>query len=267
MSTAGSVFSCAGGPQLMGIVPSNCGSCDSADAPQYKLYCHAGSKLYCRNCLTKTWYASNDEMFRCPHLPCHKVCGFQPLRPLCQTLHLDRSFYEIECIEDIRNQPEVMNNLIGFTRDEAIITLQQIYGMFEDQIMDPVALGGVPGHITADARDSFAANVSLNPFYKSLLNELTSVPKMMTTPLELEEDLGVALTRLLYVYARRHHETESAMWGVSLADQEAVVEAAVAKHSFFRDLKDNWTDIIHNWVELLTWCYLKRTAAPEEGSS
>ncbi|KAF2848476.1 hypothetical protein T440DRAFT_536260 [Plenodomus tracheiphilus IPT5] len=244
----------------MGVMPSNCGSCDSSDGPQYQLSCHDSNFLYCRNCLTKTWFTAKDELVRCPHLRCREVCGFMPLHPLGQTLHLDNNFHDAECIEKIRNQPEVMNNLLGFTRDEAVATLQHVYSMFEDQIMDPIALGGIPGYITQSARDSFDANASSNPFYKKLLKELVSVPKMTTTPLELEEDLNVVLTHLLYTYTMRQFYSELAVWSIPLTDEQAIVEAACANYSAVQELKKNWTDIVRKWVDLLAWRHLERFA-------
>lgn len=188
------------------------------------------------------------------------------LSPFAQALHLNTRSYDIECVGKVRNQSEVMNNLIGFTRDEAMAALQHVYSIFEDQILDPVAFGGAPGYITAGAQDSFGANVSLNPFYNNLLKELTSIPKMMTTPLELEEDLNIVLTRLLHSHTMRYYEAVLAMSGVDMTDEEAIVEAAIAKYSQVRDIKDNWTDIIQKWVELLTWRHLERLA-PTKGSA
>ncbi|KAH9860942.1 hypothetical protein IAQ61_010678 [Plenodomus lingam] len=241
----------------------NCGSCGSSGAPQYKLSCHKTKDLFCSNCLRKTCFAAQDELVRCPSSCCR---GFMTLSPFAQALHLNTRSYDIECVGKVRNQSEVMNNLIGFTRDEAMAALQHVYSIFEDQILDPVAFGGAPGYITAGAQDSFGANVSLNPFYNNLLKELTSIPKMMTTPLELEEDLNIVLTRLLHSHTMRYYEAVLAMSGVDMTDEEAIVEAAIAKYSQVRDIKDNWTDIIQKWVELLTWRHLERLA-PTKGSA
>ncbi|KAI8932445.1 hypothetical protein NX059_010631 [Plenodomus lindquistii] len=267
MSSPGSTCSSDSDPQLMGVMPFNCGSCDSSDAPQYELACHDSEELYCRNCLTRTWHGTDDELVRCPHLRCREVCGFMPLHPLGQTLHLDNHFYDIERIDKIRNQPEVMNNLIGFTRDEAAITLQHVYSMFEDQIMDPISLGGIPGYITAGAVGSFDANVSFNPFYMNLLNEMSTVPKMIATPLELEEDLNVMLMRLLYSNAIQLYQSALAMRGIALDDEKAVVDAAIDNYNPVRELKDNWTEIIRKWIDLLTWRHLERLAPPEGGAA
>jgi hypothetical protein len=64
--------------------------------------------------------------------------------------------------------------------------------------MDPVALGGVPGHITAGSVQSLQASFDCNPFVCGFLAEMKTGSKLMTTPYELEEDLNALLSRLLF---------------------------------------------------------------------
>lgn len=73
-----------------------------------------------------------------------------------------------------------MNNLIAFTREEAEITLQHIYNLFEDQILDPVALGGVSGRITEGAERTLQASFDFNPFFTGLMEEMKMAPKFLT---------------------------------------------------------------------------------------
>jgi hypothetical protein len=60
--------------------------------------------------------------------------------------------------------------------------------MVENQLMDPVALGGVPGYVTAGAHNSLRAGCDLNPFVCGFLAEMKAASKQMTTPYELDED-------------------------------------------------------------------------------
>lgn len=248
--------SSAGDPLLIGILGYNCASCNSTTVPQYELSCHESDDHHCRDCLTKTWFAASDEVVRCPHPTCGQVCGFIPLNSLAEILHLSNHFYDIERIDRIREQPEVMNNLIAFTREEAEDILQHVYGLFEDQVLDPVALGGIPGHITERAPNSLHANFYFNPFYNGLLAEMNAAPKHMTTPLELEEDLGRVLSHLLYTYAKCNYGNELGMWGVDMEHEEAVLDAALENHKPIKDLKGYWEEIIQKWVDLLTWRHL-----------
>ncbi|KAF1846200.1 uncharacterized protein K460DRAFT_286750 [Cucurbitaria berberidis CBS 394.84] len=259
--------STTGEPLLIGVIGFNCASCNSTTVPQYELSCHESDDLHCRDCLTKKWYTSNDEIVRCPHRACGQICGFMPLRPLSEVLHLDNRFYDTERIDRIRQQPEVMNNLIAFTREEAEVALQQVYSFFEDQILDPVALGGVPGHVTEGAQNSLLANFSFNPFFTGLLEELKAAPKLMTTPLELEEDLNQLLSRLLYTYATQYHGDELARQGVDLEHEEAVLGVALQNYKPIKDIKEVWAEMIKRWVDLLAWRHLERLSSPEGGAA
>lgn len=158
-----------------------------------------------------------------------------------------------------------MNNSIGFTRDEASVTLQHVYSMFEDQILDPVPLGGIPSHITQNADSTFNASILSNPFYRNLLKKLAAPSKTMTTPSDLEEGLNVLLTRSLYTYTITHLQPDFAAWGIAPDNEVAVLDVALVKYSLVREIKENWTEIIQKWVGLLTWRHLQRLSAPAGG--
>lgn len=189
------------------------------------------------------------------------------LNPLAKGLHLSHNFYDIERVDVIRKQHEVMNNLIGFTSEEAEATLQHVYSLFEDQVLDPVALGGVPGHITQYAQNSLQTNCGFNPFYTRLLYELTATVKIMMTPKELEEDLETVLAEQLYVYACQYHGNELIRWDIDLSHQDAVLISALANYKSMTDIKEYWEEIIQKLVELLAWRHLERLAPPEGGAA
>jgi hypothetical protein len=109
-------------PQLMEVTGDNCASCGSLSVPLYDLSCHESDEFHCRDCLTKSFYSDADEVVRCPHPTCRQPAGFQPLDLREYGLHLNNDFYDEQRIDKIREQPEVMNNLIAFTRDEAEVT-------------------------------------------------------------------------------------------------------------------------------------------------
>jgi hypothetical protein len=185
-------------PQLMGVTGDNCASCGSLSVPLYDLHCHQSDEFHCHDCLTKSFYADSDEVVRCPHPTCRQPAGFQPLDLLEYGLHLNNDFYDEQRIDKIRKQPEVMNNLIAFTKEEAEVTLQHIYGFVKDQLMDPVVLGGVPGHITAYSKNSLQAGFDVNIFVGGFLAEMKAAPKQMTAPYELDEDLSALLNKVLH---------------------------------------------------------------------
>lgn len=250
-------------PQLMGILPFNCATCNASTIPLYELSCHDSDDFHCRDCLTKKWYYATDEIVRCPHSHCGRDCGFMLLAPFGQSLHLSHNFFDIERVDKIRQQPEIMNNLIGFTNEEAGVVLQHVYSLFEDQILDPSALGGMSGDVTQYAENSLQSNLNSNPFFAALISEVKAAPKMMTTPLELEEDLNNVLTRQIYRYAIEHYGSELARWGIDLTHQNTVLEAALANHKPIKDLNDCWHEIIQKFVDLLAWRHLERVAPPE----
>jgi hypothetical protein len=252
-------------PQLMGVTGDDCASCKSTSVPLYALSCHESDDFHCRDCLTKEFYGAFDEVVRCPHPPCGKPCGFKSLAPLAQSLHLDNDFYDSERIDQIRQQPEVMNSLIAFTADEAEIVLHHVHGLFEDQIINPVVLGGIPGYITADVQNSLEAGFALNPFVCGFLSEMKATRKMMTTPHELDEDLSSLLSNILLQYAQVYYGNDMARLGIDMKDSKAVLAAAMENYKPINEIKDNWEGIIQKWVELLAWRHLERLASPEGG--
>ena len=256
-------------PQLMGVTGDCCASCRSTTIPLYALHCHESGDFYCRDCLTKEFYSAgpNDQTIRCPHPTCRRSIGFKSLTPLGQHLHLNNDFYDRECIDDIRQRSEVMNNLVAFTGEEAEVILHHVYSMFEDQLMDPVALGGVPGHITAGSVQSLQASFDCNPFVCGFLAEMKTGSKLMTTPYELEEDLNALLSRSLFQYAQWSYGNELSRYGVDLNNEEAVLGVALENYKPINELKDNWELIIKKWVELLAWRHLERLASPEGGAA
>lgn len=250
-------------PQLMGITGDNCASCKSTTVPLHDLSCHESDDFHCRDCLTKTFHAVNDQIVRCPHSACRRSVGFEQPTSLAQDFHLDNDFYDQERIDKIREQPEVMNNLIAFTGEETEVILHHVYTMFEDQLMDPVALGGVAGHITARAKYSLQASFACNPFVCGFLAQMKAAPKLMTTPYELDEDLSALLFRLLHEYAQLNYGNELTRHGVDLEHQGAVLAAALDNYRPFNEIKGNWELIVKKWVELLAWRHLERLALPK----
>ncbi|KAI4673092.1 uncharacterized protein J4E78_001598 [Alternaria triticimaculans] len=254
-------------PQLMGITGDNCASCQSTTVPLYDLPCHESDDFHCRDCLTKTFHAVNDQFVRCPHPSCRRIVGFEQPIPLARDLRLDNEFYDQERIDKIREQPEVMNNLIAFVGEEAEVILQHVYTMFEDQLLNPVALGGVAGHYTAGVANSLVASFACNPFVCGLLAQIKDTFKLMTTPYELEEDLNTLLDRLLHEYAQLNYGNELTRHGIDLEHEGAVLAAALNNYKPFNELKENWELIIKKWVELLAWRHLERLAPPEGGAA
>jgi hypothetical protein len=254
-------------PQLMGVTGDDCASCQSTTIPLYDLSCHTSDEFHCRDCLTKPFYESKDDVVRCPHPTCGKPCGFLPLGPLARDLRLDNDFYDTQRIEKIRQQPEVMNNLIAFTANDAETVLHHVYSLFEDQILDPVAFGGVPGYMTADVRNSLEASFASNPFVCGFLSEMKEAPKQMTTPYELDEDLSTLLSKLLLQYARVSYNNDLIRLGINMNDDEAVLAAALENYKPIHVIKENWEGIIQKWVELLAWRHLERLAPPEGGAA
>jgi hypothetical protein len=254
-------------PQLMGVTGDNCASCGSLSVPLYDLSCHESDEFPCRDCLTKSFYSDADEVVRCPHPTCRQPAGFQPPDLLEYGLHLNNEFYDEQRIDKIREQPEVMNNLIAFTRDEAEVTLQHIYGLVEDQLLDPAVLGGAPGHITTGAQNSLQAGFDFNIFVGGFLAEMKAAPKQMTTPDEFDEDLSALLNKLLHQYIQIYHGDELITRGVDIADEETVLRAALETYLSINEIKENWQLIIKKWVELLAWRHLERLAPPEGGAA
>jgi hypothetical protein len=251
----------AGGPVLLGITKDTCGTCSSTNVPLYDLSCHNTDDFYCRDCLTKMWNAADDEVTRCP--ACHNDCGFMPLQDIQDFAGISHDFLEFEAFDKIREQPEVMNNLIAFTADEAVMFLQVTYDYYADQLLDPTELGGMPSHISDSAQKSFAANA----YYRALYNDVITVSKMMTTPFDLEEDLLETLRLATIVDTLHKYGNQLDASGVDLDDNDAVLWQATHTFEDINTIRENWAGIIKMWVDLLAWRHLERTASVEGGAA
>ena len=253
-----------GDPVLLGLTGDACATCKSTDVPLYDLSCHDSDDFHCRDCLTKTWYNANDEVIRCP--ACGNDCDFMPLKTV-EDFRISRNFHDVEAIDKIRTQPEIMNNLIGFTARESIVFLQHVYSLVEDQILNPVELGGLPSNLTQNVENSAGESFARNPFYCGLIVEVTAVPKMMTAPLQLEEDLLKLLDGLILNYMKLKHGDQLAASGIDLNNDEFVLHLATTSDQYVKDVRDNWITIIKMWVELLAWRHIERTAPAEGGAA
>lgn len=210
-------------PILLGLIEGACAICCTNTVELYNLACHPNYDLYCRDCLTKKWFEASDEVIRCPD--CGDDCEFAPLAPI-DDLRVDRDV--IEVLDEIREEPEIMNSLIGFTDREAAFTLDIAYDMAADQVLHVADLDGL--------------YEAPHNFYYAFLTELTTTKKFMTTPLELEEDLLTLLDDLATTYALGE-------FGYEDLDSNAKV------------LHANWAEIVKKWVALLTYRHLKRTGS------
>jgi hypothetical protein len=141
-----------------------------------------------------------------------------PLQDIQDFAGISRECIELEAFDKIREQPEVMTNLITFTADEAAIFLQVTYDYYADQLLDPTELGGMASYISDSAQKSFAAN----PYYRALYNEVTTVSKMMTTPFDLEEDLLQTLRMATIGNALHKYGNQLDASGVDVEDNDAI---------------------------------------------
>ncbi|USP76323.1 uncharacterized protein yc1106_03597 [Curvularia clavata] len=240
-------------PQLMGIIEGCCCStCGSITAPLYHLICQWPEIFHCRNCLTGRFCEASDDIIRCPGV-CGCTVGWKALLPLEQGAHFN---YDQEAIEAIRQQPEVMNNLIAYTAEEAQTIFNHVYTMFEDQILDPVALGGIPHHFLEHDDNSLQTGFSCNPFVVCFLDEVTKMPKTMTTPHDLDEDMATLLKNMLST--NLHMKIVDRMF----SSDEMMNEDIAVKTAFdaikLGEIKENWELMIRKWVELVTWRHLER---------
>lgn len=258
----------AGDPVLVGVTGDSCGTCPATDVPLYDLSCHATDDFYCRDCLTKKWVAATDDVVLCP--ACGNDCDFMPLKPI-EEFSMSRKFNEMEVFDKICEQPEVMNNKIGFTNREAAMFLQLIYGLVEDQILDPTELGGVPSHEQAahksDPGSTSVYSFMSNPFFLKFHEGMTAAPKMMTSPLQLEEDLLKLLDNVSIDYVKFKHGATMIAGGVDLSNDEWVLQQASFMYQDVKEVRGNWQEIVKLWVVLLAWGHLERTAPVEGGAA
>lgn len=248
----------SGDPALLGLTGDACGSCKSTEVPLYDLSCHDSDDFYCRDCLTKTWYNAQDEVVHCPS--CSKDCDFMPVKDIEEFRGISRNFHQDEAFDKIRQQPKIMNNLIGFTAREAAVFLQHAYSHVEDQILDPVELGGLPSSYIQSTVNTAIESFATNPFFGHLVQQVTAVPKMMTAPLQLEEDLLKELNHIIIDLAKQRFGNQIADW-----NDEAVLEQVLVGDEQAKSVRENW--IIKIWVDLLAWRHIERTAPAEGGAA
>jgi hypothetical protein len=258
--------SLAGDPVLHGVTGDACGTCSSTTVPLYDLSCHNSDDFYCRDCLTKTWYRAKDEVVRCP--ACRNDCDFMPLQPIEQFKGISRNFNDYEAFDRIREQPEVMNNLIAFTALEAIVFLQHVYTIYADQLLDHSELGALPtSYVLQHSANTLDSDLSNNVFYIVFAAKVGAALKSMTTPAQLEEALLNLLESATINFAKCKYGHLMYASGVDLRDDAAVLYQA--NHSFpdVNDIKENWAGIIKMWVDLLAWRHIERTAPAEGGAA
>jgi hypothetical protein len=189
-----------------------------------------------------------------------------PLKSLDEWSGISRDFRDNEAIDKMRAQPEVMNNMIGFTAREAVVSLEQVYNLVADQILDHVELGGLPSY-QAQATGSTSEQLASNPFYSGLIAQVAAVPKMTTTPLQLEEDLITLLDGLTVSFAKSKYSFHMDVDGIDLNDDNQVLEHATTNFPDIKGVQDNWTGIVKLWVEMLAWRHLERVAPAEGGAA
>jgi hypothetical protein len=251
-------------PVLYGTTGDACGTCSSTTVPLYDLSCHESDDFYCCDCLTKTWYVAANDLVPCP--ACCQDCNFMPLQPIEEWHGLNRHFRDREQLGKMRQQPDVMNNLMGFTADEAAVFLEQLYVLVEEQITDPVLLGNSPYYQVPET-GSTTATLIKNPFYGRLIDQLVHVPKMMTSPLELEEDLIELLKHIVVDFTKYKHGYSLHVSGVDVDDDDDVLHQAITKYPDINEMRDNWIGIIRLWVEMLACRHLERLAPAEGGAA
>ncbi|KAL6704475.1 hypothetical protein ACN47E_008219 [Coniothyrium glycines] len=96
--------------------------------------------------------------------------------------------------------------------------------------------------------NSFDSSLLQDPFAAGLLQEMTSDPKILITPLMLEKDLMTLLRHLLYTCSQ-HHNAKYHKPGADVLDEEVVLGAALAEsYDPVKDFKEYWEMIIGKWV-------------------
>jgi hypothetical protein len=244
-------------PVLHGVTGDACGTCSSTTVPLYDLPCHDSDDFHCRDCLTKTWHTATDQVIRCP--VCGDDAGFKRLQNILQFKGISRYFLDYVGLDMIRQQPEIQNNLIGFTDSEAAIFLRHTYEYYLDQLMYPDELGGVPSELTEDASDPAAESLKRNPFFCAFVREVLAVPKMMIAPSQLVKHFLDILDGVTATFTRQEHGAQMRANGVDLQSDHAVL--LQAKHIYGE------ISSITMWVDLLAWRHIERTAPAEGGAA
>jgi hypothetical protein len=252
-------------PVLYGVTGDACGTCSATTIPLYDLPCHESDDFHCRDCLTKIWYLSQDEVVRCPS--CGQDCAFKPLQPIAEFEGINRNFVDYEAFDKIRQQPEVMNNLIAFTAPEAIVFLQHVYTLYADQLLDPAELGAIPLDRPFQLASTLDDDLFNNPFYCAFAAEISEAPKAMTTLVKLEDIMLGVLSSAVVQYTMLKHSNQLYEAGVDMDDDVAVLKHSIQKFEDVNSIKDNWVGIVKMCVDLLAWRHIERTAPAEGGAA
>jgi hypothetical protein len=252
-------------PVLHGVTGDACGTCSATTVPLYDLSCHDSDDFYCRDCLTKAWYLAKDDVIRCPS--CGEDCDFMPLQPIEQFKGISRNFVDHEAFDKIRQQPEIMNNLIAFTASEAIVFLNHVYTFYADQLLDPVELGALPTCMAQQSGNTLGDDLSKSPFYCAFAAEVSVAPKSMNAPAQLEELLLNVLNSVTTNFTKFKYDAQMYACGVDLSDDADVPWQATQSFQDVNNIKEHWIGIIKMWVDLLAWRPIERTAPGEGGAA
>jgi hypothetical protein len=168
--------------------------------------------------------------------------------------------FRSEVLDKIREQSEIMNNEIAFSSRDAVTCLGHASSFAADLIADQVCepLDGI--NFGGTSGQSFANNL----FFHTFSAQLAETSKMITTPLQLEEDLLQLLASTIIDYSKAQFNVTLVQVGDSFelgSDSfglENVVLLDVA------EVKENWTVVITILVELLTWKHLCRTTPVQD---
>lgn len=255
----------AGDPILLGVTGDSCGTCSATTVPLYDLSCHNADDFYCRDCLSKSWYAAKDEVIRCP--ACGDDCGFMPLKPIGDFAGISRNFVEYEAFDKIREQEEVQNNLIAFTDQEAIQCLVHTYSYYVDQILDPEELGGLPSFMIDYSANTLQDSLANNVFYCALVAEVMTTSKVITTPSQLEEYLLGVINSVTVNFTKGRHDKEMIEDKVAIDDNDAVLWEATHTFKDTTRIYENCIGILKMWVDLLAWRHFERTAPVDGGAA
>jgi DNA-directed RNA polymerase subunit RPC12/RpoP len=251
-------------PFLYGVTGDACGGCSATTVPLYDLPCHDSDDFHCRDCLTKVWYQAKDEVVRCPS--CGQDCAFKPLQPITEFDGIDRNFVDYKAFDIIRQQPEVMNNLIAFTAPEAIVFLQHVYTLYADQLLDPAELGHIPSYRPFQLANTLNEELFNNPFYCGFATAISEAPKVMISPAKLEEIMSVVLNSAVVHYTMLKHSSQLHEAGIEMNDDLAVLQHS-QNFEDVNSIKDHWVGILKIWVDLLASRHIERTAPAESGAA
>ncbi|KAF2247503.1 hypothetical protein BU26DRAFT_566476 [Trematosphaeria pertusa] len=253
------------------VYDTKCGDPEApATAPLYDLSCHSSDEFQCCNCLTKAWFNSAGDAVPCPWKFCRRDAGFAQL-PNIHTINVDQEL--VEKTELLRLDKKTAENLIGIDAGDARVFLTQVYNFFEDHVLDPTALGGLPGQVTEALENSAIASLASNPFFQGLYNHFPwddmSPRKYMLTPMELERDLLKILEQRLRNHVMENYGVALSSIGMCLDTEDGLKAATeMAKEQFVpvTTIYENWRSIVQTLVSVLCWRHLERLAGAEDES-